>query len=121
MGNLSRNRCNGLTIVEVLVALTVTGVGIVAVFGALNAANEAADRIRNEEYAQLLSERLITTLLAEPLKQMGTKQGSEGKYSWEEQVRPSQQPDIAEIIVTVRWQHRGRPFEFSLASLRAIK
>jgi hypothetical protein len=69
----------------------------------------------------LLAERRITTLLAEPLKQMGTKQGTDGKYTWEEQVRPSRQQNIAEIVVTVRWQHRGRPFAFELVSLRAMK
>lgn len=121
MAACSSNRCRGFTVVEVLVAMTVTGIGLLAVFEALRMANDAAGRIRDEEAAQLLAERRMTALLTGSLEQMGTRKGSEGKFDWEEKVRSSRQPNIAEIVVAVRWRHRGRPFAFELASLREIE
>ncbi len=121
MAACSRNRCRGFTIVEVLVAMSVTAIGLMAVFGALRTANDAAGRIRDEEAAQLLAERRLTALLAEPLEQMGTRKGSESKFDWEEKVRSSRQPKVGEIVVTVRWLHQGRPFAFELVSLREIE
>ncbi len=117
-GNCSRTRCSAFTIVEVIVALSVTGVGILAIFGALTAANEAVDRIRNEENAQRIAEARITSLLGNPIERLGTQKGEEGKYKWVESIIGSQDPNIFEVSVKVKWSHRGRPFEFELVSLK---
>jgi hypothetical protein len=102
------------------VALTVSGMGLLTILGALKIANDAAGRLRDEEAAQLLAEEHMTQLLAEPLKTMGPRQGEEGKFSWEESVQPGRHPNIAEIVTSVRWKHHGRPMEFVLVSLREI-
>lgn len=119
-------RCNrsrgasagGFTIVEVLVAMTVTGIGLVSVFGALRMASDVTDRIRNEQTAQLLAESHMTRLLCCPAEQLADDEGEAGKFTWQETVGASRVPDVAEVTVTVGWQHRGRKFSFELVSLR---
>ena len=115
-----RIRLYGFTVVEAMVAMTVLGVGLVAVFGSLRIANSLAGQIRQQEAAQLLAERRMTTLLARPIEQMGIQTGQEGIFTWNEEVRPSRNPDVAEVVVTASWMHQGRPLRFQLLSLKAI-
>jgi len=111
----------GFTIVEVLVAMTVAAIGMVAVFEALRMANDAADRIRDEEAALLLAERHMVALLARPAPRLQPAHGVEGRYTWEEKVQGGKVPDIARIAVKVSWSFRGRPLSFELASMRETR
>ncbi len=50
----------GFTLVEVLVAMTVASVGLLAIFAALRLAGSTADMVRNQQQAQLLAEVHMT-------------------------------------------------------------
>jgi type II secretion system protein I len=121
MRSCSQTPSRGFTIVEVLVAMTVCGVGLIAVFQAMRIASDAAERISNEATAQLLAESHLISILSRPLSQMGTHDGSEGKFTWIEQIRPSKHPKLAEVVVQVKWRQRGRNLAFRLASLKAME
>jgi Tfp pilus assembly protein PilV len=106
--------------VEVLVALTVASVSLLAVFTALRMAGATSSLVHNQEQAQRLAERHMTSLLVEPIKEMGSRKGQEGIFAWEDVIRTSRDPDLAELVVTVQWLHQGRTMRFQLASLRPV-
>jgi prepilin-type N-terminal cleavage/methylation domain-containing protein len=111
---------SSFTLVEVLVALTVASVGLLAVFTALRMAGATASLVHNQEQAQRLAERHMTDLLAAPIKQMGNQKGQEGIFAWEAVTRAAKDADLAEVVVTVRWLHQGRTMRFQLVSLRPV-
>jgi Tfp pilus assembly protein PilV len=111
---------SSFTLVEVLVALTVASVSLLAVFTALRMAGATASLVHNQEQAQRLVERHMTSLLVEPVKQMGSQKGQEGMFAWEDVLRASSDPDLAEVVVTVQWLHQGRTMRFQLVSLRPV-
>ena len=110
----------GFTLVEVLVAMTVTSVGLLGVFGALRMAAATANLVRLQEQAQRIAERRMTGLLVEPIEQMGSRKGQEGAFAWEDAIRTTKDPDLAEVVVTVQWLHQGRQMRFQLVSLRPV-
>ena len=109
------------TIVESLVALTITGIATIAVIGALSMAAEATDRLRDQCHAQQLAEERLVRLLQAPGQPSGNQQGVTGKFLWEETVQPRQTPGTTELIVTVRWMHKGRIRTFGLASIKWLR
>lgn len=110
----------GFTVVETMAAMTVLGIGLVGVFGSLRVASSLAGQIREQETAQLLVERRMTSLLAVPIKQLGTETGQEGMFTWTQEIRPSKDPDVAEIVVMASWAHQGRQLRFQLVSLKGM-
>lgn len=118
---LHRQRAGrGFTIVEVLVAMTVTGVGLLAVFTALRMAHSTAGLISDEQQAQQLAQRHMTSLLVEPIQRMGVQTGQTGRFSWQHAIRRTKDPDLAEVVVSVRWAHQGQQRKFQLVSLRPL-
>ena len=119
-------RCNrrpagqrgAFTIVESLAALTITGVSLVAVIGALRIASDASDRMRDAHRARLLAERRMVALLQSEHSPAGDAHGIEGKFAWEQKVLRGRVAGVAELRVTVHWAQRGRPRTFELASLK---
>jgi hypothetical protein len=100
--------------------MTVAAVGLVAVFSALRMASTTADLVRNQDQAQRLAEGYMTALLVEPIRQMGTRKGQDGRFSWEQAIRSAKDPDLAELVVTVQWVQQGRSMSFRLLSLRPV-
>jgi len=118
---VSRRRAvRGFTIVEVLVAMTVTSVGMLAVFTALRMAHSTAGLISEQQQAQQLAQRHMTSLLVEPIERMGAQTGQTGRFSWQHAIRRTKDPDLAEIVVSVRWAHQSQRREFQLVSLRSL-
>lgn len=111
---------SSFTLVEVLVALTVASVGLLAVFTALRMAGATASLVHNQEQAQRLAERHMTSLLVERIEHMGSQKGQEGIFAWEDVTRATKDPDLAEVAVTVQWPHQGRTMRFQLVSLRPV-
>jgi len=109
---------NAFTIVESLAALTITGVSVVAVIGALRIASDATDRMRDGHRARLLAERRMVALLQSEHSPAGGAHGIEGKFAWEEKVLSGPVRGVTEVRVTIRWSHQGRPRTFELASLK---
>jgi len=111
-------RRGGVTLVEVLVAMTVAAVGMMAAFGALRIAGDAVGRLREQEAAERLAENHMVSLLARPANDLQPADGVEGRYTWEEKIESGSVQDVARLVVTVEWQSRGRSMRFELASMR---
>jgi len=110
--------CPAFTIVESLVALTIMGVGTLAVIGAIRLAADATDRLREECLARQVAEAHMVRLLQRPGRPPRGAHGVAGRFMWEEKVRPGRVPGTAELIVTVRWYHEGRMRTFELVSIK---
>ncbi len=119
----------GFTLVEVLVALIVLSVAVVAALqlfgGGLRLARAAADH----QDATLLASAKLSELTLESLEE-GTSEGTEGDYHWTRRVSFDrdllpEEPDaskpetvrLARVSVEVRW---GRNRRFELVTLRAV-
>lgn len=100
--------------------MTVIGVGLFAVFEALLITSDLSDQLRNEETAQRLAERHITSILAKPVSEFGTQKGTEERFNWEETTRASRHPNLMEVTVKVQWTQQGKSRDFQLVSLRHI-
>lgn len=109
---------NAFTIIESLAALTITGVSVVAVIGALRIASDATDRMRDAHRARLLAERHMVALLQSEHPPASDAHGIEGKFAWEQKVLRGPVRNVTEVRVTVRWAHQGQPRTFELASLK---
>ena len=98
--------------------MTVMAIGMMAVFGTLWMTNDVIDQSRDEAEARLLAERHMVSLLVRPAGDLNSACGTEGRFNWEEKVQATKVPNVARIIVTVRWRSCGRPASFELVSLR---
>ena len=60
----------------------------------------------------------MVSLLVRPAGDLRPACGSEGKFQWEEKVHATRVPGVTRIVVTIRWQSRGRSASFEMVSLR---
>lgn len=111
-------RSEGFTLVEVLVALTISTVGLIAALGALSLADSASARVENLRRAQLIAESQLNAAVVGPLDRMGTSEGKSGRFTWVMEIVPSHHPRLAEIVVTVTWKESARRGRYQLATLR---
>jgi len=122
-------RQSGFTLIEVLVALVVLSVAVVAVLqlfgGGLRLARASGDHLE----ATLLASTMLSELAWETLEE-GTTEGSDGAFRWSRQVTvdpallPEEpdpaQPDtvrLARVSVDVRW---GRNRHVELVTIRPL-
>ncbi len=119
---------DGFTLIEVLVALLVMSIAVVAVLqlfgGGLRLARAAGDSLE----ATLLAESKLSELAGETLVE-GTTEGTDGDYRWSRRVTVDRSllPDddrdagsparLARVAVEVRW---GRNRRFELVTLRPL-
>jgi general secretion pathway protein I len=109
------------TMVEVIVALAILGVTLIALFGAMRTCAAAAHHNRMLTGAVLLAESLLTeTLLAEnPTFQ--TTRGRKGLYQWQVQVAPTPVENLAAVKVTIQWARQPHPQSYELVGLLHVK
>ena len=124
-----RARQEGFTLIEVVVALIVLSVAVVAVLqlfgGGLRLARASGDHLE----ATLLASGKLAELSGEPLEE-GTTEGTEGDYRWslrvaEDPSLPPEEPDpanpdavrLARVTVDVRW---GKNRHVELMTIRPL-
>jgi general secretion pathway protein I len=120
---------SGFTLIEVLVALVVLSVAVVAVLqlfgGGLRLARASGDHLE----ATLLASTMLSDLAWETLEE-GTTEGTEGEFRWSRQVTVDpallpEEPDparpdtvrLARVSVDVRW---GRNRHVELVTIRPL-
>lgn len=125
----ARRRQSGFTLIEVLVALVVLSIAVVAALqlfgGGLRLARASADHLE----ATLLASEKLSELGLEPLEE-GTSEGTEGEYHWTRRIvaDPSLSPEepdpakppsvrLARVSVDVRW---GKNRHVELVTLRTL-
>jgi hypothetical protein len=107
--------------VEVIVALTIFGTGIVAVFGAMRTCAAAAHHNRMLTGSVLLAESLLAETRLDENPAFQTKEGARNLYSWKVQLVPTPVENLAAVKVTVEWPEQKRVQAYELVSLVHIK
>jgi type II secretion system protein I len=114
MTTRTRYRSRGLTLLEVLVAMTVLAIGIVSVLGAVSACLRASDGAAAYSRAALLAQQVAgdisrnTTL--EPDALQGTFDSAATGFSWAAIISDADEQGLYPVKITVAWDHDARHF-----------
>lgn len=97
----------GFTLVELLVALAVLSLGLVALLNVTGENVRAAGHIRESVVGGIVAEnRLVEAMLDAEAQEMGTKSGEEDmagrRWLWERKISPTGNPNMQRIEVTIR-------------------
>ena len=115
----------GFTLLEVLVALTILALAVVALMQLSSQGLRLLQQADDYQQAVMLADRVARVTAVGP---EGTETGQEGRFRWERRVRlvpvpealspdPRQAARLYALSVAVRWE-RGRALE--VASLRTV-
>jgi len=116
-----RRAATGFTMVEVIVALTLLGITLTAIFGAMRACSAAAHRARMLTGSVLLAESLLAETKLDENPVFQTRQGRDNLYSWQVQMTSTPVENLAAVRVTVEWPQQQRMQHYELVSLVHIK
>ncbi len=105
------------TMVEVIVALTLLGITILAVFGALRTCAGATHHARVLTRSVLLAERLLTETYLDHNRAFESRDGTEGIYQWRVRVVPTPVESLGAVHVRVKWPEQQRQQQYDLFSL----
>ena len=111
----------GMTLLEVLVAMTVLAIGVVGVLGAVAAAVRSNTAAEQYSLGTLLAERVAAELDRLDTLQAGELSGvfdaSAPDYSWTAQVGSADEDGIYSVKIIVYWHEKTRRLELD-TSLR---
>lgn len=108
---------NGFTLVEVIVALSVFGFSMMAVFQALTTCAVAAHHTRMLTRSVLMAEKLLVETRVVGISSFSVQEGREGPFSWRIRTSETSVPGLGLFNVTVTWLEQQRPQAFELDSL----
>lgn len=106
----------GFTLIEVVVALGLLGVTMIAVFGAMRTCAAAAYHSRMLAQSVLLAERLLVETKLDGHLVLEHRKGDETPFSWEVDIVPTPIETLGAIHVQVNWPEQGREQEYELFS-----
>ena len=104
------------TLLEVLVASTILGVGILGLVGGFSVSTRTASRAMRLDGAVSIAQRELQLTVAAGLAALGPRTGEEGIHRWK--VELADRPDgLMAASVSVSWQERGRTEQFRLTGI----
>lgn len=112
-----RSACAGFTMVEVVVALAILGVTIIAIFGAMRSCSRAAHHTRMLTESVLLAETLLAEAKTSQRAVFETTEGQEDSYTWTVRIAPTPVENLGAIRVEVKWLEQQREQQYELLSL----
>lgn len=118
----------GISLLEVLMAVSILGICFTAVFSAFSVALGAADRLERHNQAVTLASQKLNELMLDPALSSGQEKSgvAEPGLRWRATTelageRPGPLPDqrvqLVRVRVEVSWEWRSRRQDFSLESL----
>lgn len=116
--------CNsGLTLLEVLVALTIMGMALGLIYRVAGGAARNSADIEQRQQAIAIAQSLLASHNA-VLPEGWQSQGQSGDFSWRAETQPWQTPvsspqtiPLHQLRVTVSWSQGSRPGQISLDTL----
>ncbi len=118
-----RRRTAGFSLVEMIAALFIFSVAVVATLEVLTACLRAVGASEGYTRATLLAQGLMEETLAEDLIVAGEESGSFDERfpgaEWVRVVSETETSGLYEVQVKVSWPDRGRQQEFQLTTLAA--
>jgi general secretion pathway protein I len=106
-------RARGFTLLEVLVAMAVASLALLALFSAAAATIRTTDVLRDRTYANLVATNLLAELRArdawpEPGALTGTSQQAEREWRWRATVSTTDDADVRRLDIVVDAADDGR-------------
>ena len=111
----------GFTMVEIVVALVISSITILAVFGAMRTCARAAHHTRMLTESVLLAESLLVEARLSENTVFETREGQDDLYRWKIQIAPTPVESLGAIHVQVEWQEQQRQQQYELFSLVQMK
>ena len=107
--------------VEIIVALTILSVTMIAVFGAMRTCATAAHHTRMLTESVLLAESLLAETRLSDNAVYETREGRRDLYQWKVQVAPTPVENLGAVHVQIQWLEQQRPQKYELFSLVQMK
>jgi general secretion pathway protein I len=122
---VTRSRAGGFTLLEVLVALAILGLAVVAVIQGFTQGLRLLKLAGDHQQAILLADEKVREVV---LPEAGRTEGIEGAFTWQRSMRELPAPELTpvgslpawrvyEITVQVRWGERR---QVELSTLRTV-
>ena len=108
-------RATGLTLIELLVALTIMAFSLTALYRATGGQAQAVQRLAAEQQALLLAESLLAARGAVPAEGWA-EDGAWGQHQWQIRSAPrtdaptANAPRLHHVRLVVQYQHDGRTY-----------
>ena len=115
------NTSIGFTMVEVIVALAILSISIIAIFGTMRICSMAAHHTRMLTKSVLLAEILLAETKLFKNTAFETRDGREDLYTWHVQIAPTPVENLGVVHVQVKWQEQQRQQQYYLFSLVQMK
>lgn len=121
---------NGFTLLEVVVAMAIVGLGVTTLFEIFSSGLRLGTRSSERTEATAYSRQAIDELLIRPRVSDGGEEGSFGeKYRWSIQVKPFQEDapfsstgwDLKEVSLKMRFREGDRERDMELRTLRLVR
>lgn len=115
-------RARGFTLMEILVALAVVGIGLAALIGASARATHEAAGLRDRTFAGWVAQNVLTEIRVSPeTLDTGTRDGEEmlggERWEWTAEITPAVVPQLRHIEIKVRRENT----EGSIVTLTAFR
>jgi len=116
-----RESTAGFTMVEIVVALAILSITIIALFGAMRTCSTAAHHTRMLTRSVLLAESLLVEARLSENTVFETRKGQDNLYRWKVQIVPTPIESLGAIQVQIEWQEQQRQQQYELFSLIQMK
>ena len=114
----ARTRQAGVSLIEVMIAMLILGVGLVGLVHGINTALGSSKEVEMQSQAALLAAGQIEALRADGFVVEGETDGEfEGElsiYSWKQSVKPTTPEGLFEVTVTI---HKGESEIYELKTM----
>jgi len=111
-----------MTLLEVLVALVLVGIGLVAILQALGSCMQAEIRAQERQTESMLAAEKLAEILKEPSIAKGRDSGDYGEdfpdHSWEAEISNTQVLGLDLVTVTVRHKVGEKERTYELSALK---
>ncbi len=103
--------------VEIIVALTVLSISILAIFAALRTCSQAARYCEMLTKAQLLAETLLNETMLKQTIAYQTIKTQKGPFHCQVQITPTEIENLGAVCVQISWQEQKAGKNYQLYSL----
>jgi type II secretion system protein I len=106
----------GFSLVEVLCAMAIAAMALVALFRGLGQSQTAALYLEQHLGARILAQSILEDERMAPTTEIGKRQGDSGGYSWELEITPTSINGVGTLpashrlyrmTANIKWQPRG--------------
>ena len=128
--NLKLKTCTGFTLLEVVVAMAIVGLGVVTLFEIFSSGLRLGTKSSERTQAIAYSRQAIDEFLTRRTVNEGVGEGTIGdRYHWKIEIAPFQEGkqlsstgwDLKEMTLQLRYREGEREREMELKTLRLVK